>query len=48
MAENRTFADIARVRPDDGPRARLPAPVDVTKENARLYPAERRRASRRW
>jgi translation initiation factor eIF-2B subunit epsilon len=40
MAENRTFADIARYVLMTVLGLALPAPADVTKENARLYPAE--------
>ena len=40
MAENRTFADIATYVLMTVLGIALPAPADVTKENARLYPAE--------
>ena len=39
MAENRTFADIARYVLMTILGLSLPAPKDVTKENSRLYPA---------
>ena len=40
MAENRTFADIARYVLMTILGLSLPAPRDVTKENAKLYPAK--------
>ena len=40
MAENRTFADIARYVLMTILGLSLPAPRDVTKENAKLYPSK--------
>jgi translation initiation factor eIF-2B subunit epsilon len=45
MAENRTFADIARYVLMTVFGLSLPAPKDVTKENLKLYPSSAARTA---